>query len=1056
MLQNLNYRGRNFRAIVLIVFFLLSGRQAGAQDQTLWQIGENDGSPQGMALQPGEYERFIEFDFGFEDRFYLAGHSESAKEWPYVLPGPASGWGGTGPTAGIRSHFLNVYFEIADEPAKGKWRFVLDILDADPEQPPLVKVLINGKAWTQRLEKGSGMKNPDSSFSNEGEQLITLDLPAGLIREGFNEVTVTSLQGGWLAFDQVKLEGPAGVTLSKPQDLLIRDIRPASYETLNGETRAQPLLLDLVHLEGKPSLTVKLDGKKILEQRIESDAYLLEAPMPPVKAEKTSTYEVLADGEMLRQGKVKRSARDLVKPAGYVNTMPGTAHSRWMIAPGPWMPFSMVKLSPDNQNGGWQAGYDPTFESIGTFSHIHEWTMTGLGTFPVNGPLDVNIGDQSDPESGYRSRIDKSTEETPLGYYKADLTDYGITAELTATSRAGFQRYTYHRGDTGRVMIDLAIPTEYGYRIEGLQMKLVNDHRIEGYSDQLSTSVWSGGVDQDYTVHFVIEFDRPIINAGAWLNGRIINTGQLEADSAKTAGMYVEFDTRENRQVQMRSAISYVSIENASLNLETEISRPFGWDFQAVRNNQEKVWNELLGRISITSNDRREKTRFYTNMYRSLASRNTFSDVDGSWVDAGEHLRKFENPDDVALGCDAFWNTFWNLNQFWNLVTPEWSSRWVRSQLAMYDAGGWLAKGPAGMEYIPVMVAEHEIPLIVGAYQMGIRDYDVEKAFEAVYKMQTTPAERVGGGLAGNRDLVTYLKHHYVPYDQGRFSNSLEYSFDDWTVSQFAHALGKEKAYEEFKDRGGWWRNVIDPETGYARMKDSAGNWLPDFDPFKSGANHHYVEGNAWQLTFFVPQNIPALAEMIGKETFTERLEWGFEESNKWRFNGPNDQYWDYPVVQGNQQSMHFAFLFNWVEKPWLTQKWSRAIAERYYGHGISNAYLGDEDQGQMSAWFVMNALGLFQTDGGSSATPIYEIGSPLFEKVVIDLGERYGRGKTFTIEAKNTSRENIYVQKAVLNGKPLQNFWFNAYELLKGGSLVLEMGPEPNKQWGMAQLPPR
>ncbi|HYH57224.1 MAG TPA: glycoside hydrolase domain-containing protein, partial [Anseongella sp.] len=294
------------------------------------------------------------------------------------------------------------------------------------------------------------------------------------------------------------------------------------------------------------------------------------------------------------------------------------------------------------------------------------------------------------------------------------------------------------------------------------------------------------------------------------------------------------------------------------------------------------------------------------------------------------------------------------------------------------------------------------------------------------------------------------------PYDEGRFSNSLEYSFDDWTVSQFAAALGKEKARQEFSERGGWWRNVIDPETGYARMKDAAGNWLPDFDPFKSGANHHYVEGNAWQLTFFVPQDVPGLAEMIGKETFTERLEWGFEESNKWRFNGPNDQYWDYPVVQGNQQSMHFAFLFNWVGKPWLTQKWSRAIADRYYGHGIANAYLGDEDQGQMSAWFVMNALGLFQMDGGTHARPVYEIGSPLFEKAVINLGEKYGRGKTFSIEARNTSRKNIYVQKAVLNGKPLQSFWFNASELLKGGSLVLEMGPEPNMQWGVGELPPR
>jgi predicted alpha-1,2-mannosidase len=437
-------------------------------------------------------------------------------------------------------------------------------------------------------------------------------------------------------------------------------------------------------------------------------------------------------------------------------------------------------------------------------------------------------------------------------------------------------------------------------------------------------------------------------------------------------------------------------------------------------------------------------------MYRSLCSRNIFSDVNGEWRDADEIIRTLEDPSSPALGCDAFWNTFWNLNLFWNLITPEWSNRWVRSQLAMYESGGWLAKGPAGMEYIPVMVAEHEIPLIVGAYQMGIRDYDVEQAFEAVKKMQTTPARKVGGGLAGNRDLIPYLKYHYVPYDRGRFSNTLEYAYDDWTVSQFAKALGKEEEHKMFLERGSYWKNIIDPETGYARMKDSQGNWLPDFDPYKSGANKHYVEGNAWQLTYYVPQNVPALAEVIGKERFVERLDWGFGESDKTRYNGLNDQYWDYPVIQGNQQSMHFAFLFNWVDHPWLTQKWSRAILERYYGYGVANAYLGDEDQGQMSAWFIMASMGLFQTDGGCRAEPVYEIGSPLYERIEIDLGHRFGRGKSFIIEARNASRKNKYVQSARLNGEVLNDFKFPASQLLKGGMLELEMGPEPNTTWGL------
>ena len=233
-------------------------------------------------------------------------------------------------------------------------------------------------------------------------------------------------------------------------------------------------------------------------------------------------------------------------------------------------------------------------------------------------------------------------------------------------------------------------------------------------------------------------------------------------------------------------------------------------------------------------------------------------------------------------------------------------------------------------------------------------------------------------------------------------------------------------------------------------MRDSKGKFIDLFDPFQSGRNHHYVEGNAWQLSYFVPQDVPELAKIMGKETFVERLNWGFKASEPWRYNAPNDQYWDYPVVQGNQQSMHFAFLFNWVGHPWLTQRWSRSIIEKYYGCGLANAYLGDEDQGQMSAWLMMASIGLFQTDGGCSVEPVYEIGSPLYEKIVIDLGKKYNRGKQFTIKARNASRKNMYVQSAMLNGKKLDSFYFPASELLKGGNLILEMGDKPNTNWGI------
>ncbi|MGB5434681.1 MAG: GH92 family glycosyl hydrolase [Maribacter sp.] len=1067
------------RTSYLCYLMILASVYGHSQQHILWQLGEANNNGNEFALAPADYERFLEKDFGWEDRFFIVGYSDIKKDFPYVLPGAIDYWGGTSGISGIRPHQLNILFGIGNKPKKGNWKLIVDILDCSTENPPLFKISLNGKSWKFQLQKG---KNPNAlkgEIDAAQQQIIEVPITAELLQHGGNELQLTSLDGSWLLFDQIRLEGPEEASLSQPKNIFIRDVAPAQYELNENGKNFQPLWVDVQHLEGAPLLTVQLDGKDIFEKRLEHGRAIFEVPMPAVDAIKESRYAILEDGKIVQEGIIKRGPQKVNRLVDYVDTKLGSGHSRWMIAPGPWMPFGMVKISPDNQNEGWQAGYQPTFESIGTFSHIHEWTMAGLGVFATNGPLVTIMGNQGQPDSGYRSRIDKTTEETPLGHYAALLSDYNIKAELTATTRCSFQRYTYPKDTPGsRILVDLKIPAEYGYTIEEAHFKRISDYQIAGFSKQVSPSVWGeqyyrkqmvedgdrkrdwDDIKQEYTVHFVMEFDQPIQKMGIWTDGEKGQTSFLKNQEEWTIQnpsdvvAFLEFDTEENQRVQTRTGLSYVSIDNAALNLKKEITEPFGWSFEKVRDHQKDTWENLLKRVRITTDDRLEKTRFYSNMYRAWVSRNIFSDVDGSWVDASENVRKFTNSDDVALGCDAFWNTFWNLNQFWNLISPDWSSKWVKSQLAMYDANGWLAKGPAGMEYIPVMVAEHEIPLIVGAYQMGIRDFDAEKAFEAVYKMQTTPGEKVGNGFAGNRDLEAYIKYKYVPYNKGRFSNTLEYSFDDFAVSQFAKALNKTEAYKQFIDRGYWWENAIDPEIGFARLRHSDGSWYEDFDPIKTGGNHQYVEGNAWQLTFFVPQDVPALIDIIGEDEFVKRLDGGFNVSSTWRYNAPNDLYWDFPVIQGNQQSMHFAYLFNWAKKPWLTQKWSRDIMARYYGYGISNAYLGDEDQGQMSAWFIMSSLGLFQTDGGTRTDPIYEIASPLFEEVTIDLGNEYVRGKAFTIKAKNTSFRNKYVQSATLNGKIHDNFWFSASELLKGGQLELIMGPEPNFDWGVQELP--
>ncbi|MBC7418572.1 MAG: glycoside hydrolase family 92 protein [Pedobacter sp.] len=1054
-----------------LIIATLSAVFAQTRQNTIWSIGKADRSATEFALSPNGFKNFVGEDFGYEDKFFLMGYSKDQKDFPYVLPGPVDTWGGTWSTAGWRTSQVNILFGVNEIPSKEGYKLVIKLTDYAKKFLPLLKITINNQEEKIQLTaKGYDLKKQPSptetepyidSLALKGDLSSatpkTLEITVGkdVIKQGGNKITITTIQGSWIMFDQVELIGSKPLKLEIPTQLFVKNITAGNYELNNDGKRTQPLLITAQHLSGSPRLTVLLDNKQIFDEHVEKGNYEFEALMPAVSVQKVSTYKILENDRLVREGMITRGPQKLQTLADYVDTRMGTAHSRWMIAPGPWMPFSMVKMSPDNQRAGWQAGYDPSFESVGTFSHIHEWTLGGLGIFATNGKLKTNIGSEFVPGSGYRSQIDKKTEKAPIGSYEVQLKDYNIKADVTATTRCGFERFTFPKDrDSARILVDLHIPAEYGYQLKNLTVKKVSNYRIEGFAHQFSPGVWSQDASQDYTIYFVIEFDQPIQDIGSWLDhklqaGDVLSA--LETDSVKDAGLFLQFDAIKHPVVQVRSGISLVSLENANSNLKTEISEPFGWNFDAVRQNQINTWNDIFDRVKITSTNRLEKVRFYNALYRSLCSRNTWSDTNGQWRGTDGKVQQLKNKDDVALGCDAFWNTFWNLNQVWNLVTPEWSNRWVNSQLAMYGAYGWLAKGPAGMNYVPVMVGEHEIPQMVSAYQMGIRGFDAEKVLQAAVKMQTTTAQKVFTGFAGNRDLVAYEKYHYVPSDSGRFSNTMEYSFDDWNVGQLAKALGKTDLHKKFNDRGYWWKNTIDT-AGYSHMKLSNGEFTKNFDPFRSGANEHYVEGNAWQLTFFVPQDVPALVDMIGKKKFNDRLEWGFKQSAPWRYNGINDQYWDYPVVQGNEQSMHFAYLFNWAGKPWSTQKWTRSVLDRYYGYGIADAYLGDEDQGQMSAWMVMTAIGLFQTDGGGRINPVYEIGSPLYPKIEIDLGEKFGRGKKFTIEAKGASRNNMYVQSAMLNGKVLKTFNFPASELLKGGSLILQMGAEPNKNWGISE----
>lgn len=732
-------------------------------------------------------------------------------------------------------------------------------------------------------------------------------------------------------------------------------------------------------------------------------------------------------------------------PVDDVNPFIGTTAPglRWMLFPGAAMPFGMVKLSPDNRTGKICAGYDYKISTILGFSHIHSWTMSGLLMMPTVGPLKVVQGSDSGSPESFRSRFRHETESASPGYYAVTLDDYGIHCELSATTRAGIQRYTFRNAGQARILLALNVPGEYRTTVQNAVIRRVSDTEIEGESEQTNAEIYTF---QKYTLHFVIRFSKPFDSMGGWV-GTNITHDTREITGQGDIGAFANYRTVEGEVIQVKTGISYVSIGQARLNLDTEMNR-FGWDFDAVRRNARGTWNNLLKKIEVEGGSGTDRIKFYTNLYRSFVARTIFSDVNGKYVDPTGRVRQLENPESPMLGCDAFWNTFWNLNQLWGLMTPEILSQWVKSELQLNDDGGWLARGPAGLRYSGVMVAAHEIALLVSAWQKGIRNFDGERAFAAITHVQTTPGRayytdihsgRWIDGWVGMEQLPPYRDLGYVPVEDGQVFLTLEYAYDDWCTAQMAKALGKMNDYQYFSKRAQNYRNVWDASVGYFRPRHRDGKWVEIFSP---SDRKGFLEGTAWQYAFWVPHDMKGLIGLMGRDEFIRRLNQGFEDSRPDFARGP--------VNVGNQPNMQAPWLFNYARAPWLTQKWTREVMANSYSAEPAG-YVGDEDEGQMGAYFVLMAMGLFEMDGGCSQRPIYEIGSPLFSRITVHLDKKYYPGRRFVIEVKNNSPKNVYIQSATLNGKPLNKPWIYHSDVIKGAMLVLTMGPEPNTEWGSA-----
>jgi predicted alpha-1,2-mannosidase len=733
--------------------------------------------------------------------------------------------------------------------------------------------------------------------------------------------------------------------------------------------------------------------------------------------------------------------------AGYVNPFLGT-DDHGHTFPGAALPGGMVQLGPDTDTKGWDwcSGYHYSDNSVMGFSHLHRSGM-GAGDWgdimlmPTTGALKVEPGAKDKPGEGYRSRFSHTEEEASAGYYAVNLKDYGIKVQLTVSERAGFHKYTFPKSDVSHILIDI----NHGVRdncTDG-QVKIVSSTEIEGHRA-------STGFVKNKNVYFCAKFSKPFNSFGTWEN-KNIKAGSKEG-AGKQIGAFVNYVTSENEIIEVKVGISYTSILQARLNLETETSK---LNFDQAREAAKTKWNKALSRIEIDLNkDDDEKSAkqkfetFYTALYHSLLFPAIFSDVDGKYMglDNQVHSSKdFTYRSDMSL-----WDTFRAEMPLLTLVEPTRSNDAINTMIAQYQQGGWLPTPQQfGNSYTNDMIGDHPVVVILDAYRKGIRNFDLQKAYEAVRKnaMETPPSDHRSRGRIG---LEYYLKLGYVPYNKIResVSRTLEYAFNDWCVAQLAKEAGKMDDYEMFLKRASNYKNIIDVTSGFARPKNTEGKWLDPFDPkfVGHGDDRHYTEANAWQYTLFVPHDVNGMINLTGgRQNFVAKLDTLFTTSSEIKstvadITGLIGQY-----AHGNEPGHHTVYLYNYAGVPWKTQFMARKVMDDLYTSGPAGL-CGNEDMGQMSAWYVLSSMGFYPVAPGQN---VYSIGSPEFSKVTIHLDKSFGNAGSFVVETKNNSKENKYIQSATLNGKPLNKPWFDHAEIKNGGTLVFVMGAEPNKSWG-------
>jgi len=754
----------------------------------------------------------------------------------------------------------------------------------------------------------------------------------------------------------------------------------------------------------------------------------------------------------------------------YVNPQIGSVHGRWFFYTPAALPFGMAKLAPHTNAyesvGSWlPGGYDDRHTSIEGFGHFHEFQIGGVVVMPATGQLKTVPGTLANPDEGYRSRFDKKDEHAEPGYYSVVLKDYNIKAELTATDRVGFHRYTFPASEKSHIIFDIGHKQGESSDVIEAYARLANHNEIEGYVVTYPEYAKFCDIGNYVKMYFVARLSKDPLEVGTFVDEKI-QPGLSETKGIRN-GIYITFETIENEVVEMNVGLSYTSIGNARLNLETEAG---GKTFDDVKMAATHRWNELLGRIQVEDNNDENKTKFYTGLYHALLGRGIASDVNGQYKLNGQGIGQIPLDDTGKplynhFNSDGMWGGFWNLSQLWALAYPEYFTQYLQSNIDFYKETGWLHDGVAAGVYTNGVQTNFQGLLIASAYNCGLRDFDWQTGYQAAVKNELDYRGRNLGN--GKYDLHYFVNKGYVPYQDTIISNgwvfnfgashTLEYAFSSYAVAQMAKSMGDEENYRKLMVQAEYWKNLFDGETKFIRPKLPNGEFIRDFDPMKAWDG--FQEGNAYQFTWFVPHDVAGLIEKIGIDLFNERLEHTFEEGRKSLFGGGQEIH-SFSGVEmlynhGNQPCLHQSWLFNYSGKPWLTQKWTRIICNEFYGteplHGYG--FGQDEDQGQLGAWYVMSALGLFDVQGHAGAEPTFQFGSPQFEKVTIRLSENPSH--QLILKTKNNGPENYYIRKLSFNGKPITNSWIERKSLMKGGILEFEMDALPNKSWGIHTPPP-